>query len=113
MYDVSENTAPASISEIVVSNFFFHSYNTLASTSEHFHSKESARWQTKCFPHVLGSKFGTGYLKLLKKKQKTKKTFKRRLQYWRWNDYCEKEKVILLSFIFIILSFFPLLVSLA
>ena len=112
MYDVSENTTPANIVKLLSWISFVHSYNTLTSTSEHFHTKESAQWQTKCFSHVLGSKFGTGYLKFLKKKKK-KKAFKRKLQHWRWHDYCENEKVILLSFIFIVLSFFPLLVSLA
>ena len=70
MYDVSENTTPTNIVKLLSGISFVHSYNTLASTSEHFHTKESAQWQTKCFSHVLGSKFGTGYFKFLKKKKK-------------------------------------------
>ena len=76
MYDVSENTTPANIVKLLSWISFVHSYNTLTSTSEHFHTKESAQWQTKCFSHVLGSKFGTGYLKFLKKKKKKKKPLK-------------------------------------
>ena len=63
----------------------------------------------KCFPRVLGSKFGTGNLKVFKK---TKKSLQKKIPILTLNDYCENEKVILLSFIFIILSIFSL-VSLA
>ena len=41
MYDVSENTTPANIVKLLSGISFVHSYNTLASTSEHFHTKES------------------------------------------------------------------------
>ena len=89
MYDVSENTTPANIVKLLSGISFVHSYNTLASTSEHFHTKESAQWQTKCFSHVLGSKFGTGYFKFFKKKKSLEKktpilTLTRLL--WKWEE---------------------------
>ena len=43
MYDVSENTTPANIVKLLSQISFVHSCNTLASTSEHFHIKESAQ----------------------------------------------------------------------
>ena len=55
----------------------FHTYNTRASTSEHFYTKESRVDVKRNVFRVLGSKFGMGYLKFLKK---DRKAFKRSLK---------------------------------
>ena len=41
MYDVNKNTAPVNISKLFSRISSVHTYNTRASTSEHFYTKES------------------------------------------------------------------------
>ena len=47
-----------------------HTYNTRASTSEHFYTKESWLNVKQMLSRMLGSEFGMGYLKFLKKDRK-------------------------------------------
>ena len=47
-----------------------HTYNTRASTSEHFILKNLDSMSDEMLSRVLGSKFGVGYLKFLKKDRK-------------------------------------------
>ena len=58
---------------------------------------------------VLGSKFRMGYLKFIKKDRDQGNAPRYpsnwRLLYWCGYDYCKNEKVILLSFIFILFYF--------
>ena len=65
MYDVNKNTAPDNILKLFSRISSVHTYNTGASTSEHFDSMSN-----EMFFHALGSKFGMGYLKSLKKDRK-------------------------------------------
>ena len=70
MYDVNKNTAPDNISKLFSRISSVHTYNTRASTSEHFYTKESRlNVKRNAFSRV-GSKFGMGYLKFLKKDRK-------------------------------------------
>ena len=65
MYDVNKNTAPDNILKLFSRISSVHTYNTRASTSEHFDSMSN-----EMLFRVLGSKFGMGYLKFLKKDRK-------------------------------------------
>ena len=67
MYDVNKNTAPDNILKLFSRISSVHTYNTRASTSEHFYIKESRLNVNEMLFRVLGSKFGMGYLKFLKK----------------------------------------------
>ena len=116
MYDVNENTAPKILwncaPEFLLFIFTIHSPLNIfiVHNLSTFHTKESAQWRKwNVFLASWGQNLERETSKSLKKQ---KKAFKRRFLYWRWNDYCENEKVILLSFIFIILCIFSL-VSLA
>ena len=60
MYDVNKNTAPDNILKLFSRNSIVHTYNTRASTS----------MSNEMLFRVLGSKFGMGYLKFLKKDRK-------------------------------------------
>ena len=64
MYDVNKNTAPDNILKLFSRISSVHTYNTRASTSEHFYTKESrVDVKRNAFSRV-GSKFRTRYLKL-------------------------------------------------
>ena len=64
MYDVNKNTAPDNILKLFSRISSVHTYNTRASTSEHFYTKESrVDVKRNAFSRV-GSKLGTRYLKL-------------------------------------------------
>ena len=62
-YDVNKNTAPDNILKLFSRISRVHPYNTRASTSEHFYTKESRLNVKRNVFRVLGSKFGMGYLK--------------------------------------------------
>jgi len=70
MYDVNKNTAPDNILKLFSRISSVHTYNTRAATSEHFYIKESRLDVNEMLFRVLGSKFGMGYLKFLKKDRK-------------------------------------------
>ena len=70
MYDVNKNTAPVNISKLFSRISSVHTYNTRASTSEHFILKNLDSMSNEMLFRVLGSKFGMGYLKFLKKDRK-------------------------------------------
>ena len=70
MYDVNKNTAPDNILKLFSRISSVHTYNTRASTSEHFYTKESRLNVKRNVFRVLGSKFGMGYLKCWKKDRK-------------------------------------------
>ena len=70
MYDVSKNTAPDNILKLFSRISRVHTYNTHASTSEHFHLKNLDSMSNEMLFRVFGSKFGMGYLKFLKKDRK-------------------------------------------
>ena len=107
MYDVSKNTAPDNISKLF-------SRISRASTSEHFYTKESRlNVKRNAFSRV-GVKIWNGIPQILKERPKkafiTKRNATRfpwnwRLLYWCGYDHRENEKVILLSFIFILFYF--------
>ena len=70
MYDANKNTAPDNILKLFSRISSVHTYNTRASTSEHFYTKESRLNVKRSAFRVLGSKFGMGYLKFLKEDRK-------------------------------------------
>ena len=77
MYDVNRNTAPENI-ELFSRISSVHTYNT--STFEHFYTKES-RLKVKQNGFLrVGVKIWNGIPQILKKKKKTKKTFKKSLK---------------------------------
>ena len=79
MYDVNKNTAPVNNLKLFSRISSVHTYNTRATTSEHFHTKEFRLIVKRtAFSHVC-SKFGTGHLKLLNKDRK--KFFKNHQRY--------------------------------
>ena len=56
MYDVNKNTAPDNILKLFSRISSVHTYNTRASTSEHFYIKESRLNVNEMLFRVLGSK---------------------------------------------------------
>ena len=70
MYDVNENTVPDNILKLFSPISGVHTYNTRASTSEHFYIKESRLSVNEMLFRVLGSKYGMGHLKFLEKDRK-------------------------------------------
>ena len=78
MYDVSENTTttPANIVKLLSGISFVHSYNTLVSTSEHFHTIR-LNDKRNAFLTCWGQNLEQDTSNSLKKK----KALKRRLQY--------------------------------
>ena len=70
MCDVRKNTAPDNILSLFSRISGVHTYNTRASTSEHFYTKESWLNVKQMLSRMLGSEFGMGYLKFLKKDRK-------------------------------------------
>ena len=75
VYDVNKNTAPENILKLFSQIFTVHTgtYNTRASTSEHFHTQESRlNVKRNAFSRV-GIKVWSGIPQIVKKK--TKKNF--------------------------------------
>ena len=66
MYDLNKNTASDNILKLFSRISGVHTYNTRASTSQHFYTKES-RFKVK---RNAFSRVGMGYLKFLKKDRK-------------------------------------------
>ena len=75
MYDVNKNTAPDNILKLFSRISSVHTYNTRASTSEHFYTKESRlNVKRNAFSRV-GVKIWNGIPQILK--ERPKKAFKR------------------------------------
>ena len=68
--DVNKNTAPDNILKLFSRISSVHTYNTRALTFEHLYTKNLNSMSNEMLFCVLGSKFGMGYLKFLKKDQK-------------------------------------------
>ena len=78
MYDVNKNTAPDNILKLFSRISSVHTYNTRASTSEHFYTKESRlNVKRNAFSRV-GVKIWNGIPQILK--ERPKKAFKRSLK---------------------------------
>ena len=78
MYDVNKNTAPDNILKLFSRISSVHTYNTRASTSEHFYTKESRlNVERNAFSRV-GVKIWHGIPQILK--ERPKKPFKRSLK---------------------------------
>ena len=76
MYDVNKNTAPDNILKLFSRISSVHTYNTRASTSEHFYTKESRlNVKRNAFSRV-GVKIWNGIPQILK--ERPKKAFKRK-----------------------------------
>ena len=71
MYDVNKNTAPDNILKLFSRISSVHTYNTRASTSEHFYTKESRLKNVRrnAFSRV-GVKIWNGTPQILKERQK-------------------------------------------
>ena len=70
MYDVNKNTAPDNILKLFSQIPSVHTYNTRASTSEHFYTKESPlNVKRNAFSRV-GVKIWNGIPQILKKDRK-------------------------------------------
>ena len=70
MYDVNKNTAPVNISKLFSRISSVHTYNTRASTSEHFYTKESRlNVKRNAFSRV-GVKIWNGIPQILKERPK-------------------------------------------
>ena len=67
---VNKKTAPDNILKLFSRISSVHTYNTRASTSEHFYTKNVDSMSNEMLFRVLGSKFGMGYVKFLKKDPK-------------------------------------------
>ena len=78
MYDVNKNTAPDNILKLFSRISSVHTYNTCASTSEHFHTKESRLNVKRNAFSLVGVKIWNGIPQILK--ERPKKTFKRSLK---------------------------------
>ena len=71
MYDVNKNTAPVNISKLFSRISSVHTYNTRAAQPLNiFIVKNLDSMSNEMLFRVLGSKFGMGYLKFLKKDRK-------------------------------------------
>ena len=99
MYDVNKNTAPDNILKLFSRISSVHTYNTRASTSEHFYTKESR-------VDVKRNALSRVGVKIWNEIPQTEDSYNQ-CRY----DYCENEKVILLSFIFIIFHFYNSLIN--
>ena len=78
MYDVNKNTAPDNILKLFSRISSVHTYNTRASKSEHFYTKESRLNVKRNAFSPVGVKIGNGIPQILK--EGPKKTFKRSLK---------------------------------
>ena len=93
-YDVNKNPAPDNILKLFSRISSVHTYNTRGSTSEHFYTKESR-------VYVKRNAFSRVGVKIWNETTQTEDS-NNQCTY----DYCENEKVILLSFIFTIFYFY-------
>ena len=98
-YDVNKNTAPDNILKLFSRISTVHTYNTRASTSEHFYTKEFR-------VDVNRNAFSRVGVQIWNEMPQTEDSYNQ-CRY----DYCENEKVILLSFIFIIYYFYNSLIN--
>ena len=75
MYDINKNTAPENILKLFSRIFTVHTgtYNTRASTSEHFHTQESRLNAKRNAFSRVGIKVWGGIPQILKKKKKDQK----------------------------------------
>ena len=79
VYDINKNTAPENILKLFSRIFTVHTgtYNTGASTSEHFHTQESRLNAKRNAFSRVGNKVWSGIPQILNKKKIPKKAFKR------------------------------------
>ena len=75
MYDVNKNTAPDNILKLFSRISSVHTYNTRASTSEHFYTKESQLNVKRNAFSSVGVKIWNGIPQILK--ERPKKAFKK------------------------------------
>ena len=77
MYDVNKNTAPDNILKLFSRISSVHTYNTRASTSEHFYTKQSRLNDKRNAFSRVGVKIWIGIPQILK--QKPKKAFLKKI----------------------------------
>ena len=70
MHDLHKNTAPGNILKLFSRISSVHTYKARAPASEHFILKNLDSMSNEMLFRVLGSKFGTVYLKLRKRKKR-------------------------------------------